>query len=575
MIAGDAPQAVTPTPPDLQAPLPFVQVAFAGHNRPEDLGDAAAVAKALGDAFTTLAAAGLRQGRLITGLADGADRLAVEAWRRADLGPIHAVHPFLDDAASPAAAADSETWLDGVATEAHGRSPYLAQTRWLIGAADLLVVAWNGRPARGAGGTADAVRLALERGVPVLWVDPAAPEPPRLIRSDYLDDDFGFLEVLDQLALSRAPLVQPATADNLRDALSGLAREAAAQAQAAALAQDDDALSRPLAWPWRTYAVFRKLLGGKAAPFTARPTPPDLLAQDGFASLARARAAADARANRLGAVHRSHQVILLAVAILAACAGSSSVLWPGLKLAMVTVELALALGALVVWLDSERGERHQRWGEARKLAEDLRLEQAAWTIGVTAAAQGPSQLDNGGGAAQRLRRLAGLPHGAFGPERVASWGGWAVDELITGQVAYHRAQATISGRVSHRVHQLENISFGVLLSMLVGYVAVALTLTALGRETPHWLGGLVVMAGVVVPAIGAASLALEATLALGEQARRSRTLAAQLQTLAPPPGAPTGLDRIQAIARIAIRLQRLQEDHWTEDAQRRRLFRGG
>jgi hypothetical protein len=264
----------------------------------------------------------------------------------------------------------------------------------------------------------------------------------------------------------------------------------------------------------------------------------------------------------------------LAFAILAASAGSMPALWPGLKLAMVSLELLLALGALLVWLDSERGERHHRWGEARKLAEDLRLERAAWALGVSTVPRGPSD-HHGGGAARRLRRLAGLPHGAYRPERVAQWGDWAMEELITSQVAYHRSQATINGRISHRVHQMENLSFGTLLIMLLSYVAISVTLAATGRETPHWLGGLVIITGAIVPAIGAAGLALEATLALGEQAGRSRVLAAQLESLALEPDAAPNLERLQARARTAIRLQRIQEEHWTEGAVRRRLFRGG
>jgi hypothetical protein len=188
--------------------------------------------------------------------------------------------------------------------------------------------------------------------------------------------------------------------------------------------------------------------------------------------------------------------------------------------------------------------------------------------------QGPSH-HGAGRAARRQRRLAGLPHGAFGPARVANWGDWAMEELIIGQVAYHRDQATLNGRISHRVHQVENLSFGVLLFMLLSYVGVAVTLAAMGRETPHWFGGIVIITGAIVPAIGAAGLALEATLALGEQARRSRILATQLDSLMAASGSAQSLERLQALARTAIRLQRVQEDHWTEGAARRRLFRGG
>lgn len=557
---------------------PFAQVAFAGHNRPGDLGDVAAVRTGLDTAFERLKAAGLVQGRLLTGLAPGADTVAAEAWRAAGLGPIHAVNPFLDDPAQdpPPTQADSATWLDGAAAQQHGRNAHLAQTRWLIGAADLLVAVWTGRQARGAGGTADAVRLALEHGIPVLWVVPKDPHPPRLIRPEYLDEDFGFLEVVEELAFNRPPLVREATPERLRAALSDLGlgeRSAAAGEDAAALDGGGARRKRGVAWLWRTYSVFRRVLGGKAAPFEARPPPDDLAAQEGFARLSRALDVADEQASRLGAVHRSHQVILLGVAILAALAGSASALWPGAKLAMVAVELILAIGALLVWLDSERGERHRRWGDARRLAEDFRLERAAWALGISTTAHGVHVPGNR--PTRQVRRLTGPPHGAFDAARVAAWGDWVIEELITGQVAYHREQATINGRISHRVHQLENVSFGLLLLVMVSYLAAAAALAGSGRDPPDWLAGLMLMAGAVVPAIGAAGLALEATLALGEQARRSQVLSAQLASLTTDLEPAPVLERRQAIAKAAIRLLRVQEDHWTEDAARRRLVRGG
>jgi hypothetical protein len=48
---------------------------------------------------------------------------------------------------------------------------YLAAGRWIVDHADRLVAVWDGRPARGRGGTAEVVAYARHRGVPVtvLW----------------------------------------------------------------------------------------------------------------------------------------------------------------------------------------------------------------------------------------------------------------------------------------------------------------------------------------------------------------------------------------------------------------------
>jgi hypothetical protein len=158
---------------------------------------------------------------------------------------------------------------------------------------------------------------------------------------------------------------------------------------------------------------------------------------------------------------------------------------------------------------------------------------------------------------------------------VRTWGGWAVDELIAGQAAYHRAQATTDGHISHRLHQLENVSFGVLMLLLTGYLVAAGVGATVGHKPPQVLASAVFMAGAVVPAIAAACLALEATLSLTEQTARSRQLAERLQRIGATVDGSAGLEALQAAIRSAIRLERAQEQHWADDASRRRLFRGG
>ena len=548
--------------------LAFIQIAFAGHNRKEDLGNPRLAAAGLKQVFEILRGAGVSRARLVTGMAPGADLLAATAWRDAALGPIHAVFPFLDDKLDPRAEAqvDSSTWLDGGATQELGRNAYLAQTRWLISAADLLVVVWTGEHARGAGGTADAVRLALEHGAPVLWLKPGAKPTLQLIRPEFLGEDFGFLEFLEELRFGREPLVRAATIESVRETLVDLGFAVRETTNASEPVPPPSVIAR-------TYSVFRRTLGGKAPHFEMAPVPSDLVIQPGFQLLTQAQTQADARASALGSLHRSQQVILLGVAILVAVAGAMPSLWPHTRHWMVAIELVLTLGALALWLDSERGNRNYRWGEARRLAEELRLERVAWVLGVGATAQGGRVQTSR--ATRRLRREVGLPHAAFSRSRVGEWGQWAVCELINGQAAYHRGQARINGRVSHRVHQLEDITGALLMLILAADVLFSLGVTwLLGRE-PKWFDGLVSVAGAIVPSITAAGLALEATFALSEEAERRKVLAVRLEGLTADIGDNPALEAYQAAAKAAVRLQRAQEDHWAEGTVRRRLFRGG
>ena len=74
-----------------------LQIAFAGHARPGDLGDGADIERKLAEVLKRLRQAGLKNARLLTGLAVGPDKIAAELWRRSGMGPVHAVLPFLNE----------------------------------------------------------------------------------------------------------------------------------------------------------------------------------------------------------------------------------------------------------------------------------------------------------------------------------------------------------------------------------------------------------------------------------------------------------------------------------------------
>ena len=115
-------------------------------------------------------------------LADGADQVFARAVT--DLGGrIEVVVP-------------AERYRDGLAEEAHGeydrllaqavsvrRLPFvdstseshMAASKLMVDEADELFAVWDGKPARGYGGTADVVAYARDRGTPVrvIWPDGA------------------------------------------------------------------------------------------------------------------------------------------------------------------------------------------------------------------------------------------------------------------------------------------------------------------------------------------------------------------------------------------------------------------
>lgn len=150
------------------------------------------------------------EGRLVSALAEGADRIAVDAaprrWRIWALLPMPRAlyrRDFLDEGetSSPSteafdgylarAAEVTELALDVSGTESDAAMrvvQYAALGRALVRQVDCLLAVWDGQPARGPGGTATVVAEASALGLAILWVDPTTPGPAREIRGFHAGD---------------------------------------------------------------------------------------------------------------------------------------------------------------------------------------------------------------------------------------------------------------------------------------------------------------------------------------------------------------------------------------------------
>lgn len=115
----------------------------------------------------------------LTSLAAGADQLFADIALARGV-PVTAVIPGMDyethlgDAAARASyrrilgSCSARVQLPAEPTH---EEAYSAAGRWIVDHADRLVAVWDGRPARGPGGTGDVVAYARRSGVPVtvLW----------------------------------------------------------------------------------------------------------------------------------------------------------------------------------------------------------------------------------------------------------------------------------------------------------------------------------------------------------------------------------------------------------------------
>ena len=138
--------------------------------------------------------------RLLSPLAEGADRLvAQEALRHGYR--LEVVLPFPQDAyerdfrpesvaafrallaeARDAAGGPGVVVLDGAPAAARHAS-YEAVGRFVARNCDFLIAIWDDRRTARRGGTEGVVRAAEAAGVPVWWIDPAAPGSPSLLRT--------------------------------------------------------------------------------------------------------------------------------------------------------------------------------------------------------------------------------------------------------------------------------------------------------------------------------------------------------------------------------------------------------
>lgn len=142
--------------------------------------------------------------RAISPLAEGADRLFADV--AIDLGyelwcpmPFAAADYGTDFAPPRAQEAHSRRRFEAIlgrarletrlrtqelkGTRADEGRAYADAGRAVVDASDLLVAVWDGEAAAGPGGTIDALDAAIAAGVPVLWINAAAPHQWRLVRA--------------------------------------------------------------------------------------------------------------------------------------------------------------------------------------------------------------------------------------------------------------------------------------------------------------------------------------------------------------------------------------------------------
>lgn len=114
----------------------------------------------------------------VTSLAIGADQLLARLVLERD-GRLHAMLPYADIERSfqpedvPAYRELSrQATLEVLDTAGTDEDAYLAAGHRVVVLSDVMLAVWDGKPAKGKGGTADVVAYAIRQGVPLIHIDP-------------------------------------------------------------------------------------------------------------------------------------------------------------------------------------------------------------------------------------------------------------------------------------------------------------------------------------------------------------------------------------------------------------------
>jgi hypothetical protein len=162
---------------------------------------------------------------MISALAEGADVIAARAALKAGcrltallpFKPEDYETTFSDKAHRPVfrdlmGRAENRIVLPG--SLRNPNAGYVAVGAETVNRSDILLTIWDGAPAQGRGGTPEVLQSALQRRLPIIWIDATEDRPPRLVQRS----PFGPCPRLENIA-RRAPRMHLRSISELRPAI--------------------------------------------------------------------------------------------------------------------------------------------------------------------------------------------------------------------------------------------------------------------------------------------------------------------------------------------------------------------
>ena len=519
--------------------------------------------------------------RLISALAEGADRIPVEAappgWRLQAILPFP-VDVYQQDFTEPNSLQTLQSYLERARTEAgvlildgDREAPNAFEP---VGTAvclnsDVLLAIWNEQPGQ-RGGTEGVVGLAIRMGIPIIRIAPDGSEAPWLDRAEYPDRgrSEGLQQLEDWLRRLLLPPLPPADADeeelhewkrmDLREVYFRERHRPWRRGQLYGFAL------RVLAFRWRHPRDSWREIRGGGLPLPRRspehygeairrrwtenwkrrlgiagecvdPLLDSRLPDHyGWAShLASYYAGRYRNAFSLGYLFSS---IAVGFGAAGGLATSALLLWvPRSTVITAGVEVALLLSILYVVASARRGRFQERWLAYRSLTEGFRS--LSYTLPFARA----STLDASGGPGREhwgdwlhraVVREVGIPSAVMTDAHLREARKLLLDDLLSDQIAYHGRNATTLSQVHRRLHRWSTALFFLAIFIALWHLYDGIE-HLMSREGLH-LEKLTLALGVLAITIPAATAAAQGFLSQGEfeaSAERSRQTRRALERL--------------------------------------------
>jgi hypothetical protein len=473
--------------------------------------------------------------RLVSGLAEGADQLAVGVMPRR--WTLEAILPFprdsyLEDFKTSATGDGRDVTqgfldcLDKAATvvalpedpaiRRKGLTPegtpdeywrrrdagYARFAGFLLRQIDVLVAVWDGQPEEGKGGTAEVLRAAIDAQIPVVWVNSLEDGFARMLEG--IDED-GRVNAPDADCLS-GPLAEAIDAIILLPVNTkgdDPSRESADGPEIAKRLQSFLAESWPRASHWLTYDLFKRWTEGKPVRFEIPPEtnegyiarweplgedgPPVGDLRDRIAGVLRPRFAwADALAVDFSHRYRTayfNSYLLAACAVAIALLGVFGHDWfqapesqLAFKVMLAAIELAVILTIVGMVVLGRRRRWQEKWIEYRALAELLFNARFLAYLGEHGRAHRMGNLETASSAwfLWYLRvtiREIGLPNAQLDGTYQRALLNTVGKHVIADQRVWHEANASALHRMHRKLHKSADMCFILTVILLVAFLA--------------------------------------------------------------------------------------------------------